>query len=850
MEKSISRQKIYNAIINERENQGKFHKCLFHLHTCASYDYHLFVANKENFNKIPLNDIEKIFIEKNLVQKNREDDFQKIINNYKIKELNKKELFTYLLIANELIVNDYELVTVTDHNTINGYDYLKNSIDILYQYKKILKDQFRNSAPKIVLGIEISCADKNHVVGMFNDTFATRSKINNFIDEFVMSEFDGTYLTSYDVIDKISEIGGIAYIAHINTSPMLDFSNDEKNFLSKAYKNKLMKSNNLNAVGVNSYDKISSVEKWIKKHTSKEYSYFIDSDSHDIDTIKEKYFWIKGQNINFNMIKEAIVDSNIAIEYSIPEQTSKYIEGICLFNKGNGFLKDSSSNDMFCIKFSDSLNCFIGGRGTGKSTCLNIIEATLAQRFASREVFEAVCSYAQLWLLYKMDDIEYLVNFMPYVPKYGNDSQFENFKKIIKKQIPYAYTLYEDELFNICIDEIQSRIRKDCIHIYKIENNKVNSNEEESSLLDKFFDRAYSVNDLVNRANSKNISDFLKDILYRNEPFLYKKTQYKSLKNIIRNINNIFLKRQNNIKMYLDKFNNDTRINDVVKIVYNALDKNKNFLNFEEVLQGFWSNNSKTKDRYIYKTNITIDGLVAFLSDFERKYGTINMMKIIIDKKLSNNYEIKLSNYTEASNTSFIDKDYHLFTENDEKHILEDVNNFILNKKAGYLLKEFNENYISKNEKISLQFNTMKKEGAEKKENFVDISKLSLGQKVVTMLTFIIGYTDYIQDYCPLIIDQPEDNLDNQYIYKTLVHQLREIKGKRQVIIATHNATIVTNAKADEVIVMKSDGKHGWIEATGYPSDLKIKRKILDYLEGGVESFNHKKFIYKDVLKN
>ncbi len=96
------------------------------------------MANKENFNKIPLNDIEKIFIEKNLVQKNREDDFQKIINNYKIKELNKKELFTYLLIANELIVNDYELVTVTDHNTINGYDYLKNPIDILYQYKKIL----------------------------------------------------------------------------------------------------------------------------------------------------------------------------------------------------------------------------------------------------------------------------------------------------------------------------------------------------------------------------------------------------------------------------------------------------------------------------------------------------------------------------------------------------------------------------------------------------------------------------------------------------------------------------------------------------------------------------------------
>ena len=68
--------------------------------------------------------------------------------------------------------------------------------------------------------------------------------------------------------------------------------------------------------------------------------------------------------------------------------------------------------------------------------------------------------------------------------------------------------------------------------------------------------------------------------------------------------------------------------------------------------------------------------------------------------------------------------------------------------------------------------------------------------------------------------------------------------------IATHNATIVTNAKADQVCVMKSDNKHGWIETTGYPSEKQIKNHIINNLEGGKESFIHKVSIYDAVLQN
>lgn len=118
------------------------------------------------------------------------------------------------------------------------------------------------------------------------------------------------------------------------------------------------------------------------------------------------------------------------------------------------------------------------------------------------------------------------------------------------------------------------------------------------------------------------------------------------------------------------------------------------------------------------------------------------------------------------------------------------------------------------------------------------------------MLSFILTYGEYTKDNTPLIIDQPEDNLDNRYIFKNLVRDLRDLKSRRQVILATHSATIVTNARAEQVIVMESDGVSGWIEKTGYPTEPTIVKYIVNLLEGGIDSFNHKRFTYSDILKD
>ena len=69
-----------------------------------------------------------------------------------------------------------------------------------------------------------------------------------------------------------------------------------------------------------------------------------------------------------------------------------------------------------------------------------------------------------------------------------------------------------------------------------------------------------------------------------------------------------------------------------------------------------------------------------------------------------------------------------------------------------------------------------------------------------------------------------------------------------KIIIATHNAALVTNTLSEHVCVMKSDGNHGWIEAEGYPGTKKIKRHIVNYMEGGKESFKHKMKLYEEIL--
>jgi hypothetical protein len=114
--------------------------------------------------------------------------------------------------------------------------------------------------------------------------------------------------------------------------------------------------------------------------------------------------------------------------------------------------------------------------------------------------------------------------------------------------------------------------------------------------------------------------------------------------------------------------------------------------------------------------------------------------------------------------------------------------------------------------------------------NFRDAADLSRGQKCTALLPLLLARRD-----TPLIIDQPEDNLDNHFIYETVVETIRRLKQRRQMIFVTHNANIPVLAEANLVVVMDSDGKKGFIQKAGSLDDCC--EEIIDLLEGGEEAF-------------
>ena len=122
------------------------------------------------------------------------------------------------------------------------------------------------------------------------------------------------------------------------------------------------------------------------------------------------------------------------------------------------------------------------------------------------------------------------------------------------------------------------------------------------------------------------------------------------------------------------------------------------------------------------------------------------------------------------------------------------------------------------------------------------VSQLSRGQMATALLPLILRSADY-----PLIFDQPEDDLDNRFIYKTLVEIVRSLKLERQLIFVTHNANIPVLGEADRVIVMQMETPLT-AGSPVYGTVDEVKEHILNILEGGKEAFQQRQQKYQTLL--
>ena len=122
-------------------------------------------------------------------------------------------------------------------------------------------------------------------------------------------------------------------------------------------------------------------------------------------------------------------------------------------------------------------------------------------------------------------------------------------------------------------------------------------------------------------------------------------------------------------------------------------------------------------------------------------------------------------------------------------------------------------------DKLSIKFNDGNR--------FKDVSQGSAGQKASAILSFLLSYGTE-----PLVLDQPEDDLDNGLITSLIVTKLHENKPDRQIIVVTHNPNIVVNGDSEYVIALEDRGQINPV-ASGALQEVNVRKNVCEIMEGG-----------------
>jgi hypothetical protein len=122
----------------------------------------------------------------------------------------------------------------------------------------------------------------------------------------------------------------------------------------------------------------------------------------------------------------------------------------------------------------------------------------------------------------------------------------------------------------------------------------------------------------------------------------------------------------------------------------------------------------------------------------------------------------------------------------------------------------------------------------------IPVLQLSDGQRHTILLTIAM----LAESNVPLVIDQPEDDLDNAFIFSSIVTTLRAIKERRQVILVTHNANIAVLGDSELILPMHRENDCGKAKDRGSIDASATKRCVLNILEGGPDAFLRRKEMY------
>jgi DNA-cytosine methyltransferase len=662
---------IYDIVLNSRKKYGELKKCELHLHTPASYDYR-FISGKE-YKKLKVEDI-LIVSEKNKylsseavndIRGNMEfylkEDYKDILRKQDKPFDSFKEYLAYMNIAHKLYSEGIEVVVISDHNTIKGYNKLKHAIE--EYYKSIIKKDRQKTQKQIdlFLGVEISCSDKNHLVTIFESK--QFDILQKYLEDIILSEEDGTYIDSRKIIEDVSKLGGIAYLAHINTSDLLG---------NNAYKNRLFNTKNLKGIGINDVSKKGNQIERLKKYNKNiefQKAFLTEGDSHELDTIGIKNTWIKFDKVNYTSLKKAFANFSVCIYEQKPNISRKFIKGLVVYSGYNGFLMSKSQNkeEYFNVDFSRDLNCIIGGRGTGKSTLLNIIQTIFSFNVIDDRVLDFVSNNERIYAVFHIDGSDYILKF---IPQTGNEDDYYMGKKYLENSIQ--------------IKNGNKFISQEWIEVYRVEkDNFIKENYSGAKyILEDIFRRSYNINKIVSKIENEEIGDFIREVVTYGIDYADLKEYVLNMENISNNRFEKYL-RENLLEIIIKLKNRKHNIENVIN-AFNL--NNKNLIEIvyspKKDYYGYYLDNllDNIKNKgYIQKTYLTWNDIQLFIYDVVKKIGLLEFLNLLLNKKYKEiESYCKIKDYYDYSKFKFVHTESNLDEITDENINL--IYNNILNQ--------------------------------------------------------------------------------------------------------------------------------------------------------------------------
>lgn len=617
------------------------------------------------------------------------------------------------------------------------------------------------------------------------------------------------------------------------------------------------------------------------------------SDAHSLEQIGSKYSWVKA-DLTFDGLTQIKYEPEFRI--SVDKEKPTFEKEELVIDK-----LQISGKDIY---LSENLNTIIGGRSAGKSTLLNSIAKKLGIEMNDVYFFENMDDFHIVWKDGKEDNsrkIEYVPQEHMFTLARNNKKlnelveniiqskemisvlkEYERKCTILNREIRVLLDRYKENqknIYELIKPESEKQATENRIKIYeskkqellndskiseqdrdkfKIQtetlqllNSQKNINETDLQYIltippitfeIKSFDRTISPSTDL-RIKIEQITAQLHDFVREKQEHeikvieLEKKALIKDCENKIANIKN-----DDTYKKCVEAMKNNSEIVRLNSLIKNEVDVLAEIETYEKQKEQFRKEKREIQKEIILKYKGYTNFRNELLNNFKIEDDNGDNLKITVKFSLIDlDAEFDYVNARGRSKQDFIEKMTNSFDEVIESIFDEDNLTFNGNKdKISHIEHFFTTNFYEYSFEIEYQG-----------DNF---EKMSPGKKAFIVLKLILEFSD---SRIPVLIDQPEDSLDNRAIYNELTKYIKKTKLKRQIIIVTHNPNIVVSADSENIIVANqhSDNSpnqngekfeyiNGALENCSNNPKLEfilqkysIREHVCDILEGGKDAF-------------